>query len=507
MRRAAALLLVCSACGGKTPFPKDFLWGASIAGFQVDMGCPTVPAGECEDARSDWYQLITNPQGFSDLSSSVTFQPPSRGPGHWELWEQDFDRARDDLKLTGFRLSLEWSRIFPTSTEAAEGYDALKALADPKALERYHAMFAGLKARGMKPLVTLNHYSLPLWIHDGLACHRDLAACTNKGWLDPPRIEKEIAKYAGFVAKEFGGEVDLWATENEPFAVVLPGYLFPSGERVNPPGLSYKFTEAKVAMTAMIVAHARMYDAVKANDTADADSNGKAAEVGLVYATVPMRPKDPAKPLDKKAAENVFYLYNTVFLDGVCKGDLDENLSGKAVHRDDLANRMDWVGINYYTPLTITGTETASFPTLSPLTNFDPFSLMGAAWVDDPKGIYEMAMHIKGRYGLPMIVTENGTAVEGADDAGKAPSFLTRHVTWLQRAARDGADVRGYFYWSLMDNYEWNHGMDVRMGLWAVDPMDSTKARTKRPAVGVYRQIIDANQVPAALDQQYPAPE
>ncbi|MBL8950024.1 MAG: glycoside hydrolase family 1 protein [Myxococcaceae bacterium] len=502
----AALLMLC-ACGGKPPLPSDFMWGASIAGFQVDMGCPTLPAAECEDRGSDWYQLITNPRGFMAVQSSVTFQPPTHGPGHWELWEQDFDRAKNDLALDSFRLSLEWSRIFPTSTEGITGYDALKAHASQAALERYHAMFAGLKARGVKPLVTLNHYSLPLWIHDALACHTDLDTCTNKGWLDPPRIQAEIAKYAGFVAKEFGGEVDLWATENEPFAVVLPGYIFPSSERVNPPALSYKFAEAKVAMTAMIVAHARMYDAVKENDTVDADADGKPAQVGLVYATVPMRPKDPAKPLDKKAAENVFYLYNTVFLDGVCKGDLDAELSGKAVHRDDLANRMDWIGINYYTPLTITGTMTASFPTLSPLSNFDPFALMGSTWVDDPKGLYEMAMHLKDRYGLPLIVTENGTAVEGLDDAEKASSFLVRHVTWLQRAARDGADVRGYFYWTLIDNYEWNHGMDIRMGLWAVDPMDVTKARAKRPAVDAYRQIIDANQVPAALDQQWPSPE
>jgi len=506
MKRAAALLLLC-ACGSKTPFAKDFLWGAAVAGFQVDMGCPTLPAAECEDRGSDWYQLITSPQGYMDLSSSITFHPPSRGPGHWELWEKDFDLARDDLKLTAFRTSIEWSRVFPSSTEAAEGYDALKALADPKALAKYHAMFAGLKARGMKPLVTLNHYSLPLWIHDALACHTDLATCTRRGWLDREKTTREIAKYAGFVAREFGGEVDLWATENEPFAVVLPGYLLPSKERVNPPALSYRYAEVKEVMVAMIEGHAKMYDAVKANDTVDADADGKAAEIGLVYATVPIRPKDPAKAIDKKAADNVFYLYNTVFLDGVCKGDLDANLTGRSTHRDDLAGRMDWVGVNYYTPLTVVGTDTAAFPTLSPLTNFDPIALSASTWVDDPKGIYEMAMHLKSRYGLPLIVTENGTAVEGLDAESKAPSFLTRHVTWLQRAARDGADVRGYFYWTLIDNYEWNHGMDIRMGLYAVDSMDATKARVKRPAVEVYRQIVEANAVPKALDERYPAPE
>jgi beta-glucosidase/6-phospho-beta-glucosidase/beta-galactosidase len=508
MRQRALLVLLLCACGSKATFPSSFLWGASIAGFQVDMGCPTLAAAECEDRGSDWYQLITNPTAFQDVAASVKFDPPAYGPGHWELWESDFDRARDDLGLNGFRLSLEWSRIFPAATDSAEGFDALKALADPKALEKYHAMLKGLKARGMKPLVTLNHYSLPTWLHDTVACHRDLSTCTARGWLDAARTEKEIAKYAGFVAQEFGGEVDLWATQNEPFAVVLPGYLLPSQERVNPPALSYRFAEAKQVIVAMIEAHAKMYDAVKAADTVDADSDGKAAEVGLVYATVPVRPKDPNKMLDVKASENVFYLYNTVFLDGVCKGDLDAELKGRGTHRDDLAGRMDWLGVNYYTPLNIVGTDTATFPTLSPLTNFDPIALSSIVYQDDPKGIYEMVTHIKTRYGLPVIVTENGTAVDDATDStSKVPSFLTRHVTWLQRAARDGADVRGYFYWTLMDNYEWNHGMDIRMGLYAVDPMDSTKARTKRPAVEAYQQIVEANGVPKALADKYPAPE
>jgi beta-glucosidase/6-phospho-beta-glucosidase/beta-galactosidase len=509
MRRATLLLLALCACGSKTQLPASFLWGASIAGFQVDMGCPTLAAAECEDKGSDWYQMVTSPQGFQDVANIVTFQPPSAGPGHWELWEKDLDLAHDELGLTGFRLSLEWSRIFPRSTVGTEGYDALKALADPKALEKYHAMFAGLKARGMKPLVTLNHYTLPLWIHDALACHQDLSTCTVKGWLDPPKIQTEIAKYAGFVAQEFGGEVDLWATQNEPFAVVLPGFIFPSSERVNPPALSFRFAEAKQVIVAMIEAHAKMYDAVKAADTADADGDGKPAQVGLVYATAPIRPADPSKMLDQKAAENLFYLFNTVFLDGVCKGDVDAELNKKPTHRDELTGRMDWLGINYYTPQKVTGTDSATFPSLSPLTNFDPLQFTtGVTYSDDPKGIYEMAMWAHQRYGLPLTVTENGTAVDDAtDSSSKVPSWIARHVTWLQRAVRDGADVRGYFYWTLMDNYEWNHGMDIRMGLYGVDPMDPSKTRLKRPAVDAYQQIIEANGVPKALSDKYPAPE
>lgn len=502
------LLGVLGLCGAlcaceKPPFPKDFLWGASTAGFQVDMGCPTLSAAECEDEQSDWYAFITR---RSELSTSVqalmSTDLPRHGPGHWELYETDF-QALQDMGLNGYRMSLEWSRIFPTATDGATDFEALRALADPAALARYHQMFASLKARKITPLVTLNHYSLPLWIHDAIGCHQDLAGCSPRGWLDRARTVREIAKYAGFVAREFGGEVDLWATENEPFAVVLPGFLLPGKDRVNPPGVSVQYQAARDVMMALIEAHARMYDAVKAADTADADGDGKAAQVGLVYAMVPFRPKNASNRLDQKAAENLFYLYNTAFLDGVCKGDVDPELDGVQAHRDDLAGRMDWLGINYYSRATVEGLATPSFPDLSPLATFNALTL--EPWEDYPRGLYEMALHVQERYGLPSYVTETG-ASDPLDD-GTGASWLARYATWAKRAVRDGADLRGFFYWSLMDNFEWNHGMALRFGLYAVDKDDPAKTRVPRQAVGVYREIAKANDVPRAVAERYPAPE
>ena len=504
MRRliVSAVLVVLAGCG-KSQFPSTFLWGAAVAGFQVDMGCPTLPASQCDDPNSDWYQLVTNKAALPDLADKVNFEPLSHSPGHWELYAQDHARAKAELGLNAFRMSLEWSRIFPTATDGAEGYEALLAIANPEAIATYHAMFASLKKQGLTPMVTLNHYTLPLWVHDGVACHQNLATCTKRGWLDRERTVKEIAKYAGFVAKEFGGEVDLWATENEPFAVVLPGYLQPSTARVNPPALQFKFAEMKQAMVAMIEGHARMYDAVKANDTVDADGNGKAAEVGLVYAVVPIHPKT-SSAVDQKGADNAFYLYNTVFLDAVCKGDLDDELTGRPTHRDDLAGRMDWLGLNYYTSISVVGVEAAQLPELSRLTFFDLTNL-DTTFVDEPRGLYDMAMHVKTRYGLPSYVTENGTSELA--DPDYPSSWLVRHVTWMSRAIRDGADVRGYFYWSLIDNYEWNHGTEMKFGIYGVDPTDATKARTARPLVDTYAKVIAEKGVPKALDQKYPAPE
>jgi beta-glucosidase/6-phospho-beta-glucosidase/beta-galactosidase len=504
------LALSLSGCGSddpaaepeKLPFPAGFLFGSAIAGFQADMGCPTLPASECEDPSSDWYQFVTSPETVGDAAAHLSGQPPSAGPGHWELYEQDYDLAANEVGQNAMRFSVEWSRVFPTATDNIEGHDALKAVASAGALDHYRAELAALKARGMTPLVTLNHYTLPSWIHDAVGCHSAIENCSPRGWLDKDRTVREIAKYAGFVARELGADVDRWATLNEPFAVVLPGYLQPSAERTNPPAVSLRFAEAKAVMLGLIEAHARMYDAVKAGDVEDADGDGQSAEVGLVYSMAPVKPADPENALDVQAAKNVFYLYNMAYLNAVAKGDLDEDLDGVAERRDDLAGRMDYLGINYYTRVTVQGTADPFLPELSSLSTFNPLTV--EPWEDYPRGLYEMVMVARDELGLPAIITENG-AEDPADD-GTAPSFLVRHLTWASRAIRDGADVRGYFYWTLMDNYEWNHGMDIRMGLYAVDKDDPQKLRAPRQAVAAYSSIIRAGEIPAELAQQHPAP-
>lgn len=496
------LLFLGAACGAKPvtrTFPAGFTWGAAIAGFQVDMGCPTLPAAACEDRNSDWYEFITSTQ-LPDLTDLMSGDKPAQGPGHFELYDDDFARAADELGLSSVRFSIEWSRVFPNPTDGIEGFDALRAAASPEALAHYHAVFASLKIHGLKPLVTLNHYTLPVWIHDAVGCHQSLATCTRRGWLDPTRIVREIAKYAGFVAQEFAGEVDTWATLNEPFAVVLPGYLLPGPDRANPPAVRFQYAAAKQAFVAMVEAHARMYDAIKAADSADADGDGVTSRVGLVYSLPTTRPKNPDNPLDRKAAENVFYLYNTAFLDSVIWGQLDADLNKKPVARADLAGRIDYLGVNYYTRITVEGTDSPSFPELSPYSNFNPLTLV--AWEEYPRGLYDVLMHIEQRYHLPTLITESGVSDPADDGAGSR--WLSTHAAWAQAAITDGAQLSGFYYWSLFDNFEWNHGMNQRFGLYAVDKADPAKTRTPRKSVDVYRRIVSGNRVPDDLAAAFP---
>lgn len=496
----ALLTFACAPDRTLPPFPPGFLFGTAIAGFQAEMGCPTLAPAACEDRRSDWHAFISSQE--PSVRALLSGHPPSTGPGHWELYQGDFELAARELSNNAFRFSLEWSRIFPQATDGLEGYAALRAAADAAALARYHAMLAALRERGLKPLVTLNHYTLPLWLHDGVGCHLDLESCTRRGWLDGERAVREISKYAGFAAREFGQEVDLWATLNEPLAVVLPGYLMPGPERVNPPAVRLRFAEARAVWLALIEAHARMYDAVKAEDALDADGDGVASEVGLVYAFTPVAPRDPSKRLDVRAAEDVFYLWNLAFLNAVARGELDRELDGTAERREELSGRLDYLGVNYYTRVTVEGVEEAVFPGFSPRTRFNPFTL--SLRERYPRGLYEM-VKLANQLGVPALVTENGTA--DPEDDGTGSDFLVRHLTWLARALRDGANVRGYFYWTLMDNYEWNHGMDLRMGLYGVSNDDPGKARAPRKSAGTYGSIAKARRISPEQLERYPEPE
>ncbi len=474
-------------------FPEGFLWGTATAGFQSDMGCPTLEASECNDPNSDWYQWVTDPSIIAE--GLVSGEPVENGPGHWELFDTDFELSQKVLSNNAFRMSIEWSRIFPRSTAGITGYDNLKSIANEKAIKHYHDVFASMKAHGITPLVTLNHYSLPLWIHDGVACHRDLDTCGAKGWLDRNLIVTEIAKYAGFVAKEFGGEVDLWATLNEPFAVIVAGYVFQSRDRTNPPGIT-DLTMGKGVTVAfnMIEAHARMYDAVKENDSIDADGDGVPSMVGIVHNMAPFKPQDPENEIDVMGAKNADYVYNLMFLNALIRGEYDSNIDGITDEiRDDLKNRLDYVGINYYTRVTVRGLETPvnnNYPKLT----FFPVSL----WEDYPRGIYEMVKAAVS-YGVPVYITENGTNDPNGDETG--PRFLVNHLYWLLQAINEGADVRGYFYWTHTDNYEWNHGTAFKMGMFSYDPQ--TKERKAKLNASVYSEIAGQNKLPQELIDKY----
>lgn len=465
-------------------FPSTFLWGTATAGFQVDMGCPTKPAAECDDTASDWYQWVTDPALIKDKSTHLSGQPVSVGPGMWETYDADFARASEQLHSKAIRLSVEWSRLFPdAAADAATTLGELDALVNVKARDAYRAMFKAARDRDMQLLVTINHYTLPLWLHDGKACNKNIETCKAKGWADAAHILPRIALFAGWCAKTYGDQVDLWATINEPFAVVLSGYLLPTADRTNPPGLAFQWTMGVDVAFTMMEAHARMYDAIHAADTVDADGDSKPARVGLVPNLVAMKPANPDNPKDVIAAEHLSHVYNRVFLEATILGKLDRNLDGVFEEtRDDMKGRMDWIGINYYTRILAKATPIPGADKLYPYLDASP-DLGAGVWQDYPEGIAEVVTWAAQTYKLPVIITENGTAM---DKAKAWDSYLRPHLIALHGAMQQpGVEVLGYFVWSLLDNYEWNHGMAMRFGLFAVDDTPA-KTRTLTPAGAAY---------------------
>jgi beta-galactosidase len=481
--RFAPLLLLLACNTPDHPFPQDFLWGSATAGFQVDMGCPTWDAEACNDTASDWYQWVTDPDVIATGNLYVTGEPVENGPGMWELYEQDIAQMSSD-GLGAYRFSLEWSRLFPDgAAEDATTVEELAAYANADAVSRYHEILSALNEEGIVPVVTLNHYTMPLWVHNGVECRDNDLVCDASGWLDGERITRLISLYAGFCGQEFGGEVDRWATLNEPFATTLSGYLLPGEDRSAPPGVTLNADGVILSLRHQIEGHAAMYDAVHAADEQDADGDEVSAEVGIVLNMVDIRPGDANDPLDVQGAEHADHIYHRLFLDGLTAGSWDDDLDGTFDReRPELANRLDWIGVNYYNEMIANG---LSFPVIEEIPAFD--LVPEFSWDPHPEGIAAVVA-IAAEYQLPILITENGTPQ--VDDSR---AILRQHLTYLAGAIDDGADVRGYLYWSWVDNYEWNHGFDLRFGLYALDP--ETKERLPRPVITLFRDVAKRNGV------------
>lgn len=529
--RAAALLAAASmtfAADVPRPFPPGFLWGTAISGFQSDMGL-----GAPNDTNTDWWVWVRDPQNL--VQGRVSGDLPETGPGFWNRFDADARLARRGLRSNALRMGIEWSRIFPTSTAGVDVSGGitpavlaqLDALADQGAVTHYRAVFTALRDRGLEPMVTLNHFTMPLWIHDPIGV-RDAFASVDplsgpvppglqrSGWLDPA-IVPEFAKLAAYAGWKFGDLVDLWCTINEPVVVLVSGFVNAPGLGGNfPPGI-FNFAGVVGAIPQLVTGHARAYDALHVSDTADADGDGIAVAAGVVHNMAAFAPQNPSNALDVTGAQHADYLFNRVFPTAITTGQFDANLDGDTADpgetRPDLAGRSDFLGVNYYLRAKATGLPGSVTP-LVPLFDFlptlayqtpetpgappCPTTCTDFGWEIYPQGLREM-LTFAGSLGVPIYITENGLA-DAADT--KRAQYLYDHLSTLQGAITDGvADVRGYFQWSLTDNFEWASGYYPRFGLFAYDPV--TGKRRRRAGAKPYRTIAKRNGIPQGLINRY----
>jgi beta-galactosidase len=450
-----------------------------------------------------------------------------------ERYENDARLAQHRLHNNALRLSIEWSRIFPSSTAAVDisggitpaVLAALDALADQTELAHYRTVLAALRAHHLEPMVTLNHFTLPLWLHEPLAV-RDAfaglgandpvpAGLTRAGWLDPAIVD-EFTKFAAYAGWRLGDLVDLWDTINEPVPLVVGGFVNAPGVTSNFPPGAFNFPAVLVAIPNLVAAHARAYEALHATDTTDADGDGVAVAAGIVHNMIAFHPNDPARAADVTGTAHADYIYNRTFLNAVTTGEFDANLDGTITPdemRPDLAGHLDFVGVNYYFRAVVTGFGVPITPVI-PLFDFFPTTSYRTpqnptappcpsvcsdfGWEIYPAGLREV-LAIVGALGVPAYITENGIA--DAADALRG-QYIYDHLATLQQAIADGvADVRGYFHWSLTDNFEWASGYWPKFGLASYDP--SSGRRKLRAGARPYRSIARHDGISRGLAARY----
>lgn len=423
-------------------FPEGFLFGTATSSHQVEGG----------NTRNDWWAWEQQPGRIADGTSS------GDAAGWWAgAAEADLARAAE-LGQNAHRMSLEWSRLEPEPGRF-----------DRAAFERYRQILDAANDRGLSVLLTLSHFTLPTW------------AAKLGGWTHP-NLPALFEGFADRAARELGDGVALWATLNEPNVLAYMGY---AGDRW-PPGRK-SLPAAFVAMRRQLEAHARGYEAVH--------RVLPHAEVGLVLNMPWFAPADPGRRLDRVAAALQDWTFSGAILHALAAGELRFPLVAAPRRRaPELARRLDWVGLNFYGRYDVRFDPRAAGEAFGRHVQSPTVRTEHNDWGQpSPEGMVRQLRRLSA-LGVPLYVTENGTF---DPDDRRRPGFLVDHVAALEGALREGLDVRGYFVWSLVDNFEWAEGWSTPFGLLALDR--ATGGRTPRASAEVYASICRARGLPDSL--------
>jgi beta-glucosidase len=445
-------------------FPPHFLWGAATSAYQIE-GAPLADGA----GPSMWHR-------FSHTHGNV-----ARGDtgdvacDHYHRYRDDVSLMAD-LGLNAYRFSISWSRVLP------EG----RGRPNPAGIDFYSRLVDELLARGIEPNATLYHWDLPAALDD------------RGGWLNPDSADW-FADYAGLMASRLGDRVPMWATLNEPWVVVDAGYL----HGVHAPGHRSAF-EAPRAAHNLLRAHGTAVQAYRAS------ASGR---IGIV---VNLEPKVPASDCtaDLEATRRADAYMNRYYLDAVLRGEYPAELPdifGEAwptIEADDMelvCQPLDFIGINFY-KRGVTRHDPTAWPIEASLVPQPQhaFTVLGPDWEVYPPAQTDVLTWFRDRYGdIPVYITENGAAfydapvpVNGVVDDPLREHYLREHLRAVHAAMQQGVDVRGYYVWSLLDNFEWSAGYHPRFGIVHVD--FQTLQRTPKRSARFYADVIRTHG--AALD-------
>ncbi|WNG22387.1 beta-glucosidase [Cystobacter fuscus] len=439
-------------------FPENFLWGVSTSSYQIEGGAPDDGRG-----RSIWDTYCATPGKVANGDTGEV------ACDHYHRYPEDLDLLRD-LGAKVYRLSIMWPRVLP------EGVGRI----NEKGLDFYDRIVDGVLERGMRAWPCLYHWDLPQALQDrGGWTNRDIA-----DWF---------TEYTALIARRLGDRVENWVTFNEPSVSAWVGHE----EGRHAPGL----TDPRAAVRAahhLNLAHGRAVAVLR--------ELSPRAGVGTVIPIHKARPLPQFQERDAHLVPLFEDKWNGVFLDPIYHGRYPASLADRfAEHvRDgdlkEIHRPIDFVGVNQYFPSYIQECSDGAWP----FKHADPpfyFRRTEMNWAIDGHAFYEALMLVKARYGNPPVyVTENGGAfidVVGADgrvDDQDRIAYYREYLIGLQRAISEGADVRGFMPWSLLDNFEWARGYAKRFGLVHVDYR--TQKRTPKASFHFMRKVIAENALP-----------
>jgi beta-glucosidase len=439
------------------PFPDGFLWGAATSAYQVE-GSPLADGA----GPSTWHRFSHTPgrTNGGDTGDVACDQ--------YRRYPEDI-RLMADLGVQAYRFSVAWARIFPEGTGRV----------NRPGLDHYDRLVDSLLAAGIRPMVTLYHWDLPVALED------------RGGWLAPD-VDRWFADYATTLFRALDDRVGLWVTLNEPWVVMDGGYV--SGELA--PGRQ-GLTEAPRVSHNLLRAHAEAVRAYR--------SEGR-HEIGLV---VNLEPQVPASDSDddQAAAARVHAYMNRQYLDPVFLGAYPEemwDLFGDAwptfpdAEMTAIREPVDFLGINFYSR-GVTRNDPSVRPTRASRVPQPGSRYTDMGWEVAPDALGHVLRWVRDRYGpIPLFVTENGAAFPDPPVAVQPVHPDPLRVDYYRdhlRAARDaiaqGVRLRGYFAWSLLDNFEWSHGYSKRFGIVHVD--FETQRRTPKSSARFYAGVIASN--------------
>jgi len=427
----------------KYSFPKTFLWGTATAGYQVEGG----------NQNTNWTAWENTP------GKIVSGDKCGKACDWWGgRWKEDLSNAARDGQ-NAHRFGIEWSRIQPKPDYW-----------DENSLAYYREILRGMKQMGLATMLTLHHYTDPIWVVE------------QGGWQNEKTAEL-FAVFTRKVVNALGDLVDYWITVNEPFGYMASAYIqctFPPGE----PDLKKAF----IGLTNLIQAHANAYHVIH-----EILPNAKVGFTQYYLSLVPARLWFPPDFWVTKMLDQAI---NCSFADALVDGKVHvlmwKKLLPTAIHT------MDFFGLNYYTRNVVT------FDITKPKELFYRFSMPENAQLSENKFIAHIpeailsAIQWARRYHLPIYITENG--IEDSKDSLR-PRFIIENLRQVWKAVNFNWNVKGYFHWSQVDNFEWERGWSQRFGLWGLNV--ETQERIRRKSGDVYASICKENGITSEMVEKY----